>query len=261
MVSLSLAHSCAAAPDNSWATEEEEEQPLVLRSVSRDNPLRIAGRPNTTTQPKKKRGVDDMPKKSSSAIKDMNGASLLKRTATPFGGERRLVGAGIVGPSMAGMWSLLPEQVHSFMRPKVDFVEVEGEPAISACSADWSWSFVQQDGTLCKQASVHFDVGNKKGEGCWFGAAACGAVVVAERNATTNLERVLRNAEEVGAVGLILVNDATPWDEDFELRLESLSFAGLYYTPPKLPAVLVPARYHEVLCSGRDDLRARLVRR
>lgn len=184
---------------------------------------------------------------------------LLQRTATPFGGERRLMAATAGGPSFAGLQSLLPDNVSYYLRKRVDFLEIDGEMPISAVSSDWSWQFVGRDGAMCELSPIIFDETNAHGASVW-GPAMEGAIAVTLRG-RRSFEAMARNAEAAGAAGLVVINQKSAWDESFQMCLDSPGFAGIYLAPPKIPAILVPKSAKELLCAGRSGLRARFVRR
>merc|ERR1712190_293734 len=131
---------------------------------------------------------------------------------------------------------------------------------ISAASADWAWRFVGSDGQMCALAPVVFDPANPHGKRTW-GSSAKGAIVVAHRGEAT-FEEMARSAEEAHAVALVVVDHGEEvCIDDVQMCLSSVGVGGFYLFPPALPACLVPSSAAEVLCSGRANLRARIIRR
>lgn len=139
---------------------------------------------------------------------------------------------------------------------KVDYLEVDGHEPIAGISADWSDRHLDRkgDGPLCQPAPLHFDSANSSGRSAW-GQKARGAVVVALRG-EVEFEVMARRAEASGASGLVIVDNEDEWEDDWEMTQDDAR-----RPPPAVPAVLVPKKCGELLCSGREGLKASISRR
>eukprot|EP00403_Amphidinium_massartii_P027412 CAMPEP_0178401734 /NCGR_PEP_ID=MMETSP0689_2-20121128/16458_1 /TAXON_ID=160604 /ORGANISM="Amphidinium massartii, Strain CS-259" /LENGTH=335 /DNA_ID=CAMNT_0020022571 /DNA_START=156 /DNA_END=1163 /DNA_ORIENTATION=+ len=142
----------------------------------------------------------------------------------------------------------------------MDFLEIDGQAPISACSAKWCpKSLVGLGGELCSRAKLCFDPSNPSGLKAW-GKTAAGAIVVAKRGAS--FDHVARNAEVAGACALVIVDNRDVWKHDTELcPRQALSKAGDLSKPePCIPTILVPKECENILCC-RAGLSAVIVRR
>jgi len=137
---------------------------------------------------------------------------------------------------------------------EADFVEIDGLNPIEAIGADWSDALVCEGGVLCSPAPVVFDVCNAGGTVAW-GPAARGAIVVSIRG-VGSFEEMALNAATAGALALIVVDNEPTWSNDWVMTMDTDTSAS-----PTIPAVLVSKESAECMCSGRNDLRATIVRR
>eukprot|EP00427_Karlodinium_veneficum_P010292 CAMPEP_0169090408 /NCGR_PEP_ID=MMETSP1015-20121227/15801_1 /TAXON_ID=342587 /ORGANISM="Karlodinium micrum, Strain CCMP2283" /LENGTH=146 /DNA_ID=CAMNT_0009150807 /DNA_START=49 /DNA_END=486 /DNA_ORIENTATION=+ len=111
--------------------------------------------------------------------------------------------------------SILPSSIHKFRKLRlpaefggdVDFIEIEGHQPIEAISGDWHSNLVK-DGILCSAALVLFDANNASGREQWEDAV--GKIVVAMRG-NASFEVITRNAEDSGAVAVIIVDSEPVW--------------------------------------------------
>lgn len=144
----------------------------------------------------------------------------------------------------------------------VDFLEVEGEPPITACSAEWCSSFsypIGPAGQLCHRSPVVFDSDNDGGGAAW-GETARGAVVVARRGLP--FELMAHHAERAGANALVVIDNQEIWDPNLELAQEKSSiWTWIQGTAPTVPTILVPKTAEALLCFSNRNLQATVVRR
>jgi hypothetical protein len=143
-------------------------------------------------------------------------------------------------------------KIRSPFSTDVDYVEIDGQEPIEAISADWSDGLVDKVGALCQTAPIFFDVSNASGTEVW-GPAARGAIVVAIRG-VEGFEEMTVNAASAGALALIVVDNEARWKNNWAMTTDTGK-------PPSVPAVLVSKEAAQVICSGSQDLVARIVRR
>lgn len=145
---------------------------------------------------------------------------------------------------------LLPAPLSSFLRERMDYLDIEGYDTFPAASAEWSKP--SATGLVCRRAPVTFDPWNVNGAKAWSKAAS-GTIVVARRGAES-FETVTKNAQRAGALAVIFVDEEEPLDTSIELCLESSS------PTPIIPAIMVGKASEDPLCSGRQ-LYASIIRR
>merc|ERR1712110_1110921 len=104
-------------------------------------------------------------------------------------------------------------------REKVDYLDVENSDClIKGNSADWSEKLLKEDGLLCSYARVFFDSANAGGTKPWS-SEAHGAIVVALRG-QASWEEMARNAESVGAVAVVVVDNEVKLVNDWVMTLD-----------------------------------------
>eukprot|EP00927_Polykrikos_kofoidii_P079597 TRINITY_DN76386_c0_g1_i1.p1 TRINITY_DN76386_c0_g1~~TRINITY_DN76386_c0_g1_i1.p1 ORF type:complete len:184 (+),score=35.75 TRINITY_DN76386_c0_g1_i1:61-612(+) len=165
----------------------------------------------------------------------------------------------IVEEALTSFVKALPQALLEELRPKVDFLEVEGELPLTVASSEWSGGLVGPDGILCDTAPLFYDKENRHGE-YELRSDASGTIVVFRRG-TSTFEAMARRAEEAGAVGIVVVDNADAWDHDVVMSMEGDWWSRIGKSPPTIPAVLVRKAAKEFLCYGRRGLKARIVRR
>mmetsp|Transcript_66172 Transcript_66172/g.186331 ORF Transcript_66172/g.186331 Transcript_66172/m.186331 type:complete len:183 (+) Transcript_66172:67-615(+) len=136
----------------------------------------------------------------------------------------------------------------------VDWLEVDGEEPVKAVSADWSGRLVKKGGCLCKPAPVFFDSANAYGGATW-GPQASGAIVVAMRG-DVEFEKMALRAERAGALAVVVVDNQESAECGWTMALEDPHKPG-----PRVPAILVPRKSKDTLCSSGRSLQASIVRR
>lgn len=143
-------------------------------------------------------------------------------------------------------------KIRSPFSTEVDYVEIDGQEPIEAISADWSDGLVSKVGALCQTAPILFDVSNASGTEVW-GPAARGAIVVAVRG-VAGFEEMTVNAASAGALALIVVDNEARWKNNWLMTTDTGK-------PPSVPAVLVSKEAAQIMCSGSQDVMARIIRR
>jgi len=139
---------------------------------------------------------------------------------------------------------------------KTDWIEIDGMAPIEAISAAWSSGLKKKMGSgvdmLCDAAPVHFDANNSSGCMAW-GPGAQDAIVVAVRG-MMDYDELAHKAAQAGAVGLIIIDNAPKFRNNFEMTCNKLS-------APPIPAVIVGKQHSEFMSAGCNGANAKIMRR
>mmetsp|Transcript_5108 Transcript_5108/g.8927 ORF Transcript_5108/g.8927 Transcript_5108/m.8927 type:complete len:395 (-) Transcript_5108:273-1457(-) len=174
---------------------------------------------------------------------------------------RRKFSGQVAKPHVQALVAPLRRRISKLLRKQTDcLVMMEQAEVVPTCSADWTRSIRPRpaNGQICRLAPVLFDEQNPDGLGSWPSQAR-NAIVVVRRGAS--FELVTRNAQQAGALAVIVVNNRAAWDQNLEIAQEK---PPIQDDPPAIPTVLVPARMEQLLCagpSGYRPFRAVLVRK
>jgi hypothetical protein len=180
-------------------------------------------------------------------------AKIMRRKSKLSGSQiaENMLKASTPGPVAPRTFKLQPR-----FGGKTDWIEIDGMEPIEAISADWSAALKKKMGPgvhmLCDAAPVHFDANNSSGSMAW-GLGAQGAIVVAVRG-MIDYDEIAHNAAQAGAVGLIIIDNAPKFRNNFEMTCNKLS-------APPIPAVIVGQQHSQFVSAACNGAKAKIMRR